>query len=73
MVMKQILVMMAVVVLVGCGEKAKKPNNYESKKDSALLQQMAENLEDSAAAGDKFAQHQVGGMYFLVNTQKKGI
>ena len=63
--MKQILVMMAAVGLVGCGEKAKKPNNYESKKDSALLQQLAENLEDSAAAGDKFAQHQVGGMYFF--------
>ena len=63
--MKQLLLICAVVGLVGCGEKTKKPNNYESKKDSALLQQLAENLEDSAAAGDKFAQHQVGGMYFF--------
>ena len=63
--MKYILLMIALVALVGCGKKTKKPNNYESKKDSALLQQLAENLEDSAAAGDKFAQHQVGGMYFF--------
>jgi len=63
--MKQLLLICAAVVLVGCGKKTKKPTNYESKKELAFLQQLAENLEDSAAAGDKFAQHQVGGMYFF--------
>ena len=69
--MKQILVMMAAVVLVGCGKKTKKTNNYESKRELAFLQQLAENLEDSAAAGDKFAQHQVGGMYFFGDYPKE--
>ena len=63
--MKSLIPILIGLLVVGCGKKTKKPNNYESKKDSALLQQLAEDLEDSAAAGDKFAQHQVGGMYFF--------
>ena len=63
--MKLLIPILIGLLVVGCGKKTRKPNNYESKGDSALLQQMTEDLEDRAKTGDKFAQHQIGGMYFF--------
>ena len=63
--MKVLIPIIICLLVVSCGKKIKKPNNYGFKKDSTLLQQMAEGLEDRAKTGDKFAQHQVGGMYFF--------